>query len=83
MIKYYLPSGQSSSATVLSYKSSAIFGRLGVHYVRSHFSKLGCGLVMDFDGDSIANISLNPMLPQQAMVCELKHDGKDIIVLLQ
>lgn len=74
--------GQSSNAIVINYKKSAAFGRLGIQYSRIQLANVGCGLVMDFNNNIIAKASLNPLLDEQHMRCDLTVDGNIVLVVI-
>lgn len=71
----------SGRGSVISFKKDA-YARLGLQYSRFNISRLVCGLVMDFVGDNITNIQVNPSIPGQPMACAYERNGKNIRVIL-
>lgn len=74
---------ETAHSTVIAYPTqSPSYGKLGFQYTVAGKPKLGCSLIMDFSGDTVTELHIQPLYPNPWITCTNKGSNKQVKLVI-
>ena len=77
-------SENSTESSVIAYPTeNPGYGRLGFQYALADKPRLGCSLIMDFTGDKVTSVQIQPLFPNPGISCVMEGSDNNLQLVIK